>query len=132
MGPVMRHRSPERFRTTIPVAQGRVLARQGRPCQQFAIVVEGPIRVCRDGRELALLDAGQMFGEIGLVHAIASPVTIVADTAVLLDVMSVREFHSAYTTMPAFRASVDHQIDHRIATWLGPCVPIEADYTLAS
>ncbi len=132
MGEVSVLRSPEQFRTTIPVARGRVLARQGHPCRQFAIVVEGAVRVTRDGRELALLDAGQMFGEIGIVRAVASPVTIVARTAVLLDVMNVREFHSAYTTMPAFRAHVDHEIDDRITTWLGPSVPFEADYTLAS
>ncbi len=90
------------------------------------------MRVTRDGHELARLGAGEMFGEIGIVRAIASPVTIVARTAVVLDVMSVREFHSAYTSMPAFRARIDHEIDDRIATWLGPCVPFDADYTLAS
>jgi CRP-like cAMP-binding protein len=132
MGAVTVLRSPEQFRTTIPVARGRVLARQGRPCPQFAIVVEGTVQVTRDGRELARLGAGQMFGEIGIVCAVTSPVTIVACTALLLDVMSVREFHSAYTTMPAFRAQVDHEIDDRIATWFGPCVPFDADYTLAS
>jgi hypothetical protein len=44
----------------------------------------------------------------------------VACTAVTLEVMSVREFHSAYTTMPALRDHIDDQIDRRIATWLGP------------
>ncbi len=125
-------RGPEQFRTTIPVAQGEVLARQGAPCRQFAIVVDGTVQVTRNGRELARLDAGDMFGEIGIVRAIASPVTIVARTALVLDVMNLREFHSAYTAMPTFRARVDHEIDDRIATWLGPCVPFDADYTLAS
>jgi CRP-like cAMP-binding protein len=110
----------ERLRTNIPVAPGTVLAAQGHLCLDFGILVEGTARVSRDGREIALLGAGQHFGEIGIVRALPSPVTIVACSALTLEVMSVAEFHSAYATMPALRDHVDGQIDRRLATWLGP------------
>jgi CRP-like cAMP-binding protein len=110
----------DRLRTNIPVPPGAVLARQGHLCQEFGIVVEGTARVTRDGREIALLESGQHFGEIGIVRAVPNPVTIVACTAVTLEVMSVGEFRSAYATMPALRDHIDVQIDRRIATWLGP------------
>ena len=113
-------RDLERLRTTIPVPPGKVLARQGHPCREFGIVVEGTTRVTRDGHEIALLEPGQHFGEIGIVRAVPNPVTIVACTPVTLDVMNAREFRSAYTTMPALRDHIDHQIDRRIATWLAP------------
>jgi CRP-like cAMP-binding protein len=105
-------------------------------------VIEGTALVTRDGQEIALLESGQIFGEIGIVRAVANPVTIVACTAVTLEVMSVREFRSAYTTMSALRDHIDHQIDRRIATWLGPSSSVpaaqrvrpahEMGYTLAS
>ncbi len=135
----------EQLRSNISVPPGTVLARQGHPCLEFGIVVEGTARVTRDGREIAFLESGQHFGEIGIVHAVPSPVTIVVCTAVTLEVMSVREFRSVYATMPALRAHIDVQIDRRIATWLGPrpSVPAtqrvrtrppahEEGYTLAS
>jgi CRP-like cAMP-binding protein len=125
----------ERLRAKLSVPPGTALSRQGHLCLEFGIVVEGTARVTRDGREIALLESGQHFGEIGIVRAVPNPVTIVACTAVTLEVMSVREFRSAYTTMPALRDHIDVQIDRRIATWLGPrpSVPArEADYTLAS
>jgi CRP-like cAMP-binding protein len=135
----------ERFRANISVPPGKVLARQGHLCLEFGIVVEGTARVTRDGREIALLESGQHFGEIGIVRAVPTPVTIVACTAVTLEVMSVRELRSAYATMPALRDHIDVQIDRRIATWLGPrpSVPAaqrvrtpqpahEVGYTLAS
>ena len=135
----------ERLRTNISVRPGKVLARQGQPLLEFGIVIEGTALVTRDGHEIALLESGQHFGEIAIVRAVPNPVTIVACTAVTLEVMSVREFRSAYSTMPALRDHIDDQIDRRIATWLGPRPPDpaaqlvptllpahEVDYTLAS
>jgi potassium-dependent mechanosensitive channel len=132
----------DRLRTNISVRPGKVLARQGQLLLEFGIVIEGTAVVTRDGHEIALLESGQYFGEIGLVRAVPNPVTIVACTAVTLEVMSAREFRSAYTTMPALRDHIDHQIERRIATWLGPgsSVPVaprvrtadEVGYTLAS
>jgi CRP-like cAMP-binding protein len=132
----------DRLRTDIPVPPGKVIAREGHPCREFGIVIEGTALVTRDGHEIALLESGQIFGEFGIVRAVPNPVTIVACTAVTLAVMSVREFRSAYTTMPALRDHIDNQIDRRIAGWQGPrpCVPAakrvlpahEVGYTLAS
>ena len=117
-----------RLRTTIPVRAGTVLARDGRPGVEFGVLVEGTALVSRDGRFVALLEPGQSFGEIGLVRAIPNPVTVTACTDVTLAVMNVREFHSAYTTMPAFRAHVDDQMAARLAVW----PDADAAYTLAS
>ena len=43
----------ERLRTNIPVPPGKVLARQGHPCLEFGIVIEGTALVTRDGHEIA-------------------------------------------------------------------------------
>jgi CRP/FNR family transcriptional regulator, cyclic AMP receptor protein len=112
--------------TDIPVPPGKVLAREGHPCLQFGIVIDGTALVTREGREIARLESGQCFGEMSLVRAAPNPVTIVACTAMTLELMSVREFHSAYTTMPALREHVDREIDRRLATWP------DVGFTLAS
>jgi ATP-binding cassette subfamily B protein len=135
----------ERMRTSIPASPGTVVARQAYPCREFVIVIEGTALVSRDGHDIALLEPGQHFGEIAIVRAVANPVTIVACTEMTLDVMSVREFRSAYAVIPALRKHVDDEIDRRVATWLEPrpSVPApegvrsllrarEDDYTLAS
>jgi signal-transduction protein with cAMP-binding, CBS, and nucleotidyltransferase domain len=135
----------ERLRTNISVPRGKVLARQGHPCLEFGIVVEGTALVTRDGRDIAHLESGQHFGEIGIVRAVPNPATIVACAAVTLEVMSLREFRSAYTTMQALREHIDVQVERRMTTWLGPRPPVPdtepvqallrahaASYTLAS
>ncbi|HEX5586428.1 MAG TPA: cyclic nucleotide-binding domain-containing protein [Acidimicrobiia bacterium] len=129
----------------IPVAPGTVLAREGRRCLEFAVVVDGMACVTREGREIALLEPGEHFGEIAIVRAIPNPVTIVASTAMTLEVMDLREFRAAYTAIPVLRDHIDHEIERRIATWLDPLSSLPAlgpaptpppahdgDYTLAS
>ena len=133
------------LRSTISVPPGKILVRQGHVCLEFGIVVEGTARVTHDGHEIALLESGEHFGDIGLVRALPHPVGVVACTAVTLEVMSVREFRSAYSAMPALRDCIDVQIDDRIANWSGPRSSVraadpdrtlapadETDYTLAS
>lgn len=117
----------EQLGTTVPVLPGKVLAREGHPCREFGIVIEGTALVTRDGHEIARLEPGGTFGDIGLVGGVPYPFTIVACTAATLEVMNAREFHSAYTTMPALRTHVDHQLERRLATWTPG-----TDYTLAS
>jgi CRP-like cAMP-binding protein len=116
----------ERLRTRIPASPGTVLAREGHPCRSFGILIEGTARVTCHGEEVAFLVPGQHFGAAGILRVVANPVTIVACTAMTLEVMSVREFRSAYTTMPALRAHIDaEQLWTRLR-------PDDGRYTLAS
>ena len=137
----------ERLRANISVPPGTVLARQGHPCLEFGIVVEGTARVTRDGHEIALLESGQHFGEIGIVHVVPNPVTIVACTAVALEdhecegvPLGVRDDARA----PSSHRCSDRSPDRDLA-WLGPRSPVpaarpvrtllpahEVGYTLAS
>jgi CRP-like cAMP-binding protein len=135
----------DRLWSEIPVTPGTVLAYEDRRCREFAIIVEGTARVTRDGHEIAFLESGQYFGEIGILRAVPNAVTIVAATTMTIEVMDLREFRTAYTTMSALRAHIDHQIELRTPTWLRPVSSVPAppplatpppehdgDYTLAS
>jgi CRP-like cAMP-binding protein len=102
---------------TISFASGKVLAQEGEICREFVILVEGTARKISDGHEMGALEAGQHFGELAIVRGIRNPLTIVARTPVTLEVMTTREFLSAYTTMPAFRNHIDSLIDRQLASW---------------
>jgi CRP-like cAMP-binding protein len=119
-------RRPRALGTRIPVAPGKVLAREGRAGLELGIILDGVARVTRDGREVAWLEPGQGFGAFALVRGVPNPVTIVACTPMTLAVLHVGEFWSAYAARPEFRDDVDRQIDEHIDALH------ELDYTLAS
>ena len=64
------------------VESGRVLVREGDYSQDLTIIDEGTARVERDGRELAQLGPGDMFGEAGLLQKSMRNATVVATTDV--------------------------------------------------
>jgi CRP-like cAMP-binding protein len=104
--------------THVSVESGRVLARQGSRGGEFTVIADGTAIVNRNGYDVDELGPGEAFGEIPLVGRVPNPTTITAVTPMQLEVMSVREFRSAYDTMPTVRDHVDEQIDMRIHTWL--------------
>jgi CRP-like cAMP-binding protein len=129
---------------TVSFESGKVLAQQGHLCREFVILAAGTAREIGDGHEIGALETGQHFGELAIVRGIRNPLTIVARTPVTLEVMTTREFLSAYKTMPALRNHIDNLIDRQLASWsdLTPSPPDpdgphlgapDADpYTLAS
>lgn len=50
------------------VEAGRILVREGDFSQDLTIIDEGSASVEQDGREVATLGAGEMFGEMGLLR----------------------------------------------------------------
>ena len=53
--------------TEVAFATGRVIARQGEIGTGFFIVVEGSVRVVRDGATIATLGPGEFFGELSVL-----------------------------------------------------------------
>jgi CRP/FNR family cyclic AMP-dependent transcriptional regulator len=51
----------------VDFAEGRVIARQGEVGTGFFIVVDGTVRVVRDGETLATLGPGEFFGELSVL-----------------------------------------------------------------
>jgi len=51
----------------VEYATGRVIARQGEVGTGFFIVVDGSVRVVRDGETLATLGPGEFFGELSVL-----------------------------------------------------------------
>jgi CRP/FNR family transcriptional regulator, cyclic AMP receptor protein len=62
------------------VEAGRIIVREGDYATDLTIIDEGTARVEHDGRELATLGPGEMFGEMGVLHKDQRNATVVATT----------------------------------------------------
>lgn len=56
----------------------RVIARQGEIGTGFFLVVDGSVRVVRDGEELAVLGPGEFFGELSVLDGLPRVAQVVA------------------------------------------------------
>jgi CRP/FNR family transcriptional regulator, cyclic AMP receptor protein len=77
----------------IDVPAGKVLMRQGDAGQEFFIILDGTIRVERDGRTIASQGPGEFLGEIALVDEAPRSATVICETPCRLLVIGHREFH---------------------------------------
>jgi CRP/FNR family cyclic AMP-dependent transcriptional regulator len=58
---------------------GRVIARQGEVGTGFFVVVDGSVRVVRDGETLATLGPGEFFGELSILDGQPRTAQVVTD-----------------------------------------------------
>ena len=65
----------QRLGTSVNVVRGTQLNSQGDRRRQFAVVLDGELKVERDGHELARLCPGDCSGEIGLLSGATVPAT---------------------------------------------------------
>jgi CRP/FNR family transcriptional regulator, cyclic AMP receptor protein len=84
------------------VSAGRVLAEQGQTGREAFVIVDGTARVLRNGRKIAMLRKGQIFGELSLLDRAPRNATVIADTDMELLVLGQREFATIVDASPAF------------------------------
>ena len=76
--------------------EGKVIVQQGKHGDEFFVVLEGEVDVRRGGRRIATLGPGDHFGELALLHSLASRrprrATGTATTPVRCFTLSVSEF----------------------------------------
>jgi len=68
--------------TDVDFPAGHVIARQNEIGTGFFIVIEGRVRVVRDGRRLAELGPGEFFGEMSVLDGQPRNAQVVAETPV--------------------------------------------------
>lgn len=98
----------------VEVSAGRTLTQQGRAGEEFFVIVDGQVRVERDGRELAVLGPGQFLGEMALVDEGPRMATATATTDGRLLVIGHREFHSLMDRYPSIETCVLRSLAKRI------------------
>ncbi len=62
--------------------EGKTLIKEGRPGNEFFILIDGTVSVSRDGRKLRDLAAGEWVGEIALISRLPRTATVVATSPI--------------------------------------------------
>jgi hypothetical protein len=104
--------------TRLDVGAGNRLCVQGRRRQEFGIVVSGRARVLRDGAVVAHLGAGDHFGEFTVLRGLPSPVTIVTEDPVTIDVVTGNEFRGTIGADDASCHRLERALDARVRDWV--------------
>jgi CRP-like cAMP-binding protein len=100
----------------VDLPAGRVLFNQGDTAAELFVVVNGTVRVERDGRVLAERGPGEFFGEIALVSEGSRTATATCMTDCRLFILGRREFHSLMDEFPELKMRVLETLAQRIRT----------------
>ncbi len=104
----------ERLVDEVDLRERVELTRQGTTGQEFFIIVEGAVRVERDGRLLNRLGPGDFLGEIALIDGKPRMATVTTEEPSRLLVVGHREFHSLLDRRPGVRLKVLEALAERI------------------
>jgi CRP-like cAMP-binding protein len=99
----------------IDLREGTVLTREGRSGREFFVLVEGTVRVTKDGRKLADLGAGDWLGEIALLTKAPRTATATATSPVVALVLVDRDFRHVVTEMPSIAMKILSTVAERLA-----------------
>lgn len=99
----------------IDLREGTVLTREGRTAHEFFVLVDGTVRVTKDGRKLADLGPGDWLGEIALLTKAPRTATATATSPVVALVIVDREFRRILTEIPSIAVKVLGSLAERVA-----------------
>jgi CRP-like cAMP-binding protein len=98
----------------VDFAEGHVLTREGRREREFFVVVDGTVRVTRDGRKVAELGAGDWLGEIAILTYSRRTATATATSPVRALVVTDRAFRRIVESTPRIALRVLDSIGKRL------------------
>jgi CRP-like cAMP-binding protein len=104
-----------RLADEVDLPAGRIAARQGSSGDEFFVIIEGTVRIERDGEHLRDLGPGDFFGELALLGRVGRTATVTCVTACRLLVVGHREFHSLLSKFPTIQGAVLESVAKRIA-----------------
>lgn len=84
----------------VRVEKGRTLARQDERGLEFILICEGKARVERNGKTIARLEDGDVFGEMSLIDNQPRSATVVSESAMVLLVVHRRAFAEMLKASP--------------------------------
>jgi len=93
---------------------GHVLTEQGRVGNEFFVIVDGTVRIERDGQRIDTMGPGGFLGEIALVDHRPRTATATCETACHVLVLGHREFHTLMLDQPSIAAAVLRSLGERL------------------
>ncbi|HET9456477.1 MAG TPA: cyclic nucleotide-binding domain-containing protein, partial [Candidatus Limnocylindrales bacterium] len=103
-----------RLADEVDVAAGKALMHEGESGKEFFVIVDGSVRIDREGSRIRTLGPGDFFGEIALVDGGPRTATATTETASRLLVLAHREFHSLLDRHPSIQAAVLNALAQRV------------------
>lgn len=98
----------------IDLPAGKVLTRQGQRGDEFFVIVDGRVRVERDGKLVAVLGSGQFVGEIALVDEGPRTATATCETDCRMILLGHREFHALLREQPDIELKILRALAERV------------------
>jgi CRP-like cAMP-binding protein len=98
----------------VDVADGKVLTREGARGGEFFIVLEGTVRIERDGKEINRLGRGDFLGEIALIDQGPRTATAIAEGPVRLMVLTTAGFASMLNQNPGVETKILRVLASRV------------------
>ncbi len=98
----------------IDLPAGKQLLQQGDHPHEFFLIVDGSVRIDRDGAQINTLGPGDFLGEIALLDGGQRSATATAVTPVNLLILGQREFNSLLNEFPDIRSSVLTALAQRV------------------
>jgi CRP/FNR family transcriptional regulator, cyclic AMP receptor protein len=95
-----------RLADEVEIRAGTELTREGRSGDEFFVLLEGSVRVERDGGRIATLGPGDFLGEIALIDGGPRSATAVAEGPVRALVLGHREFDTLMDDFPGVARAV--------------------------
>ena len=94
----------------------RVIARQGEIGTGFFLVVDGAVRVVRDGAELAILRPGEFFGELSVLDGLPRVAQVVATEPTRCLALASWDFEQAVLDNPTLALAILRGLATRLRT----------------
>jgi CRP-like cAMP-binding protein len=92
----------------------RVIARQGEIGTGFFVVVEGSVRVVRDGTEVATLKRGEFFGELSVLDGLPRVAQVVATEPTRCLALASWDFEQALLDSPPLALAILRGLASRV------------------
>jgi CRP-like cAMP-binding protein len=94
---------------------GRTLIREGERGRQFIVVVEGTVKVTKNGRTVPIRGGAEFFGEIALLSNAPTNATVTTTSPVRALVVADRRFKGLIESSPGIQLEVIKSLAERLA-----------------
>jgi CRP-like cAMP-binding protein len=99
----------------VELPEGRVLVKEGELGREFFVLVDGTVEVRKGAQQLAMLRAGDFFGEIALVSNRPRTATVETVSPVRALVVSSRDFWTLLDESPRTQRKILQAVGDRLA-----------------
>jgi CRP-like cAMP-binding protein len=100
--------------TQVDFPAGHVIARQGEIGTGFFVVIEGRVRVVRDGKPVATLGAGEFFGELSVLDRMPRNAMVAAEVPTTCLALASWDFEAVLLEQPALTLAILRGVARRL------------------